>query len=159
MFQLPFIHEQYLTGLASFKRSDNPRHFQLIHNASRTGVADTELPLDQRGRSALVQDHQAGCLIEQGIAVGQVGFLVLGDRLAVFVLVFRQDEGARIARLIPDKRGDFLNFGNINGNRLTVIDRMAVFCINPFVCADRSKRAVAANDYAGRDGMGGVCRA
>ena len=65
-----------------------------------------------------MHDNEPGCLVEEGVPFRQVNILFLASRLSVLALVFRQRERFRVALLVADERGDFLDFGDVDETAL-----------------------------------------
>src|SRR5512146_1969886 len=67
--------DQHVARLGSVRRSKHAGGVQLVDDSRRAAVADLEPPLEQRGRAALVLDHDLRRLAEQLVPVADVSSL------------------------------------------------------------------------------------
>ena len=111
------VHNQYLTGFASFERPNDTGYFKLIHYASGTVVTYRKFTLNKRCRTLLIGNNKSGCFFEKRIAFGHI-YRTYINSFAFSAKVFRQIECRRVTLLSANVMHYIFNFGSIHKSTL-----------------------------------------
>ena len=100
---------QYFTGFAALKRPYNFGRFELVDQPPGAVVAKFQLALNERRTTLLVNNDQAGSLIEHGIAVVEVDIFIV---ILPTIIAHKLGQVVRIvvAPLVAYKLTDVLDF-------------------------------------------------